>query len=77
MSYQTEVGKDTRISIILDSATPIAGGPPSFQELQVSPNACVQCCQTGQATQIHAGLRLTSRISQDCAITCARSACGQ
>ncbi|KAL4858526.1 High molecular mass early light-inducible protein HV58 [Chlorella vulgaris] len=34
MSYQTEVGKDTRISIILDSATPIAGGPPSFQELQ-------------------------------------------
>ena len=33
--YAAEVGKDSRISIILESATPIAGGPPSFPQLQV------------------------------------------
>lgn len=34
LEYATEVGKDNRISIVLESATPIAGGAPSFAQLQ-------------------------------------------
>lgn len=34
MEYSTEVGKDSRISIVLESAVPIAGGMPSFPQLQ-------------------------------------------
>lgn len=34
LEYATEVGKDNRISIVLESATPMAGGAPSFAQLQ-------------------------------------------
>lgn len=37
LEYATEVGKDNRISIVLESATPMAGGAPSFAQLQASP----------------------------------------
>jgi hypothetical protein len=33
--YEAEVGRDSRISIIMESAKPTSGGPPSFQQLQV------------------------------------------
>lgn len=34
LQYAAEVGKDNRISVLLDTATPMAGGPPSFEQLQ-------------------------------------------